>query len=94
MLVMKSGKRQMTDGKKLPNQDKIRSLGEKETYKWILEAATIKQVEMKDKIQKDSRQNSLVETSSKEKIPSLNIRDPFSSGPEINLNKWTKEHEN
>ncbi len=36
----------------LPNQDKIRTLGEKETYKYlgILEADTIKQVEMKEKI--------------------------------------------
>ena len=32
MLVMKSGKRHMTDGMELPNQDKIRTLGEKETY--------------------------------------------------------------
>ena len=49
MLEMKSGKRRMTDGIELPNQDKIRKLGEKETYKYlgILEADTIKQVEMK-----------------------------------------------
>ena len=41
MIVMKYGKRHMTDG-------------EKETYKYlgILEAATIKQEDMKDKIQK------------------------------------------
>ena len=40
MLVMKSGKRQFTDGMELPNQDKNRKLGEKETYKYlgILEA--------------------------------------------------------
>ena len=31
MLVMKSGKQHMTDGMELPNQDKIRTLGEKET---------------------------------------------------------------
>ena len=44
-----------SDGMELPNQDKIRMLGEKETYKYlgILEADTIKQVEMKDKIQKE-----------------------------------------
>ena len=49
---MKSGKRHMTDGMELPNQDKIRTLGENETYKYLgsLEADTIKQVEMKDKI--------------------------------------------
>ena len=41
----------MTDRMELPNQEKIRTLGEKETYKYleILEADTIKQVEMKEK---------------------------------------------
>ena len=55
MLVMKSGKRHGTDGIELPNQGKIRTLGENETYKYlgILGADTIKQVEMKDKIQKE-----------------------------------------
>ena len=55
MLVRKSGKRHMTDGMELPNHDKIRTLGESETYKYlgILEADTIKQVEMKDKIRKE-----------------------------------------
>ena len=45
MLVMKSGKRHMTDGMELPIHDKIRTLWEKETYKYlgILEADTIKQ---------------------------------------------------
>ena len=54
LLVIKSGKRHLTDGIELPNQDKIRTLAENETYKYfgILEAVTIKQVEMKDKIQK------------------------------------------
>ena len=44
MLVMKSGKRHMTDGIELPNYDKIRTLEENETYKYlgILEADTIK----------------------------------------------------
>ena len=52
MLVMKSGKRHLRDGMELPNQDKIRTLGENETYKYfgILEADTIKQVEIKNKI--------------------------------------------
>ena len=55
ILVMKSGKRHLTDGMELPNQDKIRTLGENETYKYlgILEGNTTKQVEMKDKIQKE-----------------------------------------
>ena len=74
--VVKSGKRHLTDGLELPNQDKVRTLAENETYKYlgILEADTIKQVEMKDKIQKNisgelenyTRQNSLAESSSKE----------------------------
>ena len=52
---MKSGKRHMTDGIELPNQDKIRMLGENDAYKYlgILEADTIKQMQMKDKIQKE-----------------------------------------
>ena len=52
MLVMKSGKRHMTDGIELPNYKKIRTLEENETYKYlgILEADTIKQVQMKDTI--------------------------------------------
>ena len=39
----------------LPNQDKIRTLGEKENCKYlgILEADNIKQVEMKEKIKKE-----------------------------------------
>ena len=55
MLIIISGQRRMTDGMELPTQDKIRTLGENETYKYlgILEADTIKQVEMKDKIRKE-----------------------------------------
>ena len=39
----------MTEGMELPNQGKVRTLGEKETLKYlgILEAETIKQEEMK-----------------------------------------------
>ena len=46
---MKSGKRQLTNGMGLPNQDKIKTFREKETYKYlgILEDDTIKQEEMK-----------------------------------------------
>ena len=66
MFVMKSGKRHLTDETERPNQDKIRILGEKETYKYlgILETDTIKQVEMKDKIQKEylRRTRKLLET--------------------------------
>ena len=75
---MKSDKRHLTDGIELPNQDKIRTLADNETYKYlgILEADTIKQVKMKKKFQKYisgelknySRQSSVAETLSKEQI--------------------------
>ena len=41
----------MTEGIELPNQEKMKTLGEEETYIYlgILEADTIKQVEMRDK---------------------------------------------
>ena len=76
LLVMKSGKRRLTDGIELPNQDKIRTLAKKQTYKYleILEADTIKQVEMKTKLKNNitgelenySRQNPIAENFSKE----------------------------
>ena len=66
MLVMKSSKRHLTDGMELLSQDKIKTLGKKETYKYldILEADTIKQVEMKGKIKKKylRRTRKLLET--------------------------------
>ena len=49
MQVIKSGKRHITDGTELPNQDKLRTLGEKETYKYL---GIIEQEEMKEKIKK------------------------------------------
>ena len=76
MLIRKSGKRQMTEGKELPNQERMRTQGEKETYKYlgILKADTIKQKEIrKKKLKKSSSEerknyskpNYKVETSSK-----------------------------
>ena len=55
MLAIKSGKRQITEGVELPNQVVIRTLGEKETYKYlgILKVDTIKQMEMKEKVKKE-----------------------------------------
>ena len=44
---MKSRKRQMSEGIELPNQEKIRTLEEIETYK------TIKKAKMKEKIKKE-----------------------------------------
>ena len=73
MHVMKSGKRHITDGIELPNHDKIRTLEENETDKYlgILEADTIKQVQMKDTIRKEylRRTRKLLET----KLSSRNL---------------------
>ena len=43
MVIMKSGKRQMMEGIELPSQRKIRTIGKKDTYKYlgILKANTI-----------------------------------------------------
>ena len=97
MLVMKSGKRYLTDGMELPNKDKIKMLAENETYKYlgILEADTIKQAEMKEKIQKEylRRTRKLLETklNSRNLIKGINIwAVPLVrySGPFL---KWTRD---
>ena len=51
MPVMKRGNRPMMYGIEQPNQDKIRTLGEKETYKFlgILEVDTIRKAEVNRK---------------------------------------------
>ena len=76
MLIMKSGKRHRTDRTELPKQDMIRTLGQKEPYKYleILEADTIKKWRWKKKLRKNisgqpysySRQNYVAETLSNE----------------------------
>ena len=87
------------------HKDKIKSLTENETYKYlgILEADNIKQAEMKEKIQKEylRRTRKLLE----KKLNSRNLIKGINtwavplvrySGPflERNLNKWTKGQEN
>ena len=52
MLIMKSGKRHMTKGIVLLNQDKIRTFEEMETNKYLGILDTIKYTEMKEKIWK------------------------------------------
>ena len=54
-LMMKSRKRKIMEGIELPNQERIRTLRERENYKYlgILEADTIKQVEMEEKRRKE-----------------------------------------
>ena len=97
MLVMKSGKRHMTDGMELPNHDRIRTLEENETCKYlgILEADTIKQVQMKDMIRKEylRRTRKLLETklSSRNLIKGINTwAVPLVRYSEPFL-KWTRE---
>ena len=94
---MKSGKRHLTDGMELSNQDKIKTLGEMETYKYlgILEADTIKQVQMKEKNQKEylRRTRKLLEAklSSRKLIKGINpwaVSHVIYSGP---FWKWTRE---
>ena len=97
MLVMKSGKRQLTDGMQLPNKDKIKTLAGNDTYKYlgILEADTIKQAEMKEEIQKEypTRTRKLLETklNSRNLIKGINTRTvPLVRyfGPFL---KWTRD---
>ena len=54
MLKMKSGKRETAEGIELPNQENIKTVGEKKNYKilGILGMNTIKQEEIKEKNKK------------------------------------------
>ena len=97
MLVMKSGKRHMTDGMEQPNHERIRTLEENETYKYlgILEADTIEHVQMKDTIRKEylRRTRKLFET----KLSSRNLIKGINSWavPLVRYSghflKWTQE---
>ena len=55
--IIKSCRRQITEGIELPNQERIRTFGEKETYisLRILKADTIKQAEIIKKILKKNK---------------------------------------
>ena len=97
ILVMKSGKRHLIDGTELPNQDKIRTTGEKETYQYlgILESDTIKKVERKDKIQKEylGRTRKQLETklSSRNLIKGINTWAVTVVRYSETFLKWTKD---
>ena len=97
VLIKKNCKRHRTDRIELPNQDKIRTHAENKIYKYlgILDADTIKQVEMINKIQKEylKRTRKLLETklSRKNLIKWINIwAVPIVrySGPFL---KWTRD---
>ena len=87
----------MTEGKELPNKEKIRTLGDKEIYKYlgILDADTIEQVEMKEEKKKEypRRIKKLLEIKlhSRNLIKGINTR----AGPLVRysgpLLKWTRE---
>ena len=97
MLVMKSGKQHLTERMELQNQDKIRKSRKKETNKYFgtLEADTIKQVEMKENIQKEylRRTKKLLET----KLCSKNLIKGINTSAEPLVRffrpflKWTRE---
>ena len=53
MLIMKSGKRQMTKGTERPNQDKIRTPRKQETYKYLEMLEADIQAEMKKEFKKE-----------------------------------------
>ena len=97
MIVMKNGKRHVTEGVRQPNQVFIRTLAEEETCKYleILEADTIKQVEMKEKIKKEylKRTRKLLKTKvySRKLVKGINTLAAhlvIYSGPFL---KWTRE---
>ena len=98
MLIMKSGKRHMTDGIELPNHDKVKTLEENETYKYlgILEAETIKQVQMKDTIRKEylKRTRKLLETklSCRNLIKGINTWDQRRTETNGPTNKKTNDY--
>ena len=91
----------------LPNQDKIRTLAENEIYKYlgILEADTIKQVEMKTKIQKEYLRRTrkllkkkhlsrnLIKGINTWAVPLIRYSGPFLKWTRDEI-KWTKEQEN
>ena len=69
----------MTEGMELPSQEKIRTLGEKVTYKYlgILETDTIKQVKINEKFKKSLKKTrKLLETKvySRNLIKGINTR--------------------
>ena len=98
---MENSKQHLTDRMELPNQDKIRTLREKETYKYlrILEADTIEQRGMKEQIKKYFRRNrkllktklccrNLIKGINTWAVHLVRYSRSFIKGPEKNLSKW------
>ena len=97
MLKIKSGQRQMMEGIELPNQERIRTLEEKENYQhWgIFKVDTIKQVETKEKITEEFLRQTrkllktklwsrnLIKWINTRAVPLIRYSEPFS--------KWRRE---
>ena len=90
---MKRGKRHLSEGMELPSPDKIKTLGEKEAYKYlgILEANTIKQVEVKDKTMKEyprrTRKILQIKLSSRNLIKVINTWTRWIFGTLLNVDR-------
>ena len=97
MLIMKSRKRQIMERKELPNQEGIRTLREKENYKYlgILNSDTIKQVEMKEKLRNEflRKMKKLLETKfcSRNLTKRINTRAVLLVSYMRPFLKWTRE---
>ena len=92
-LIKKRGKQQVTEVIELPNPGKIRTLGEKNTYKYlgILETDSIKQQELKEKIKRRSRKQLVTKLHYRNLIKGINtwtVPLVRYSGPFL---KWTRE---
>ena len=97
MPKMNCRKRHMSEGMDLPNQEKIRMLREEEMYKYlgILEADTIKRVDMKERIKKEylkgTKKLLKIKLNFRNLINGINIWDVSCiryTGPFL---KWTRE---
>ena len=92
LLIMKSGKRHTPDRIELPNQDKIRTLGENDAYKClrILEADTIKQDKIHSEYPRRTRKLPETKLTCRNLIKGINtwaVCLAKYSGPFL---KWTK----
>ena len=79
----------MKRGIELPNQEKIRTLGEKETNKYlvILEGDTIKHAEMKEKLKKRIPQENEKTTRNQTTLQEFHQRDKYLDCPPYKLLK-------
>ena len=94
----------MTEGIELPNQEKMRMLGGKETCKTlgILKADTIKQVKKRKFLKignvettgKKLHSKNLIKVIKTWTVPLIKYSEPFLKWTKTELNEWTREQEN